>query len=390
MPRFPRFAARTDRISGSVYETFRARMVAQGDRLVALHIGDSYASPPYPVPLEHAFTDAHPGFNRYCDTFGVATLRDALTEKLRADNRLDVRRDNVLVTTGATNALSATVHALVDDGDEVILLSPFWPFFRGMVRMAGGTAVEVPIYAALYAEPALDVAACMEAEVTPRTVAVYLNSPNNPSGKVLTRAQLEGIADVCRRHDLWLISDEAYDGMTFDGREHVSPASFPGMSDRTISVFTFSKVFMFAGLRLGYAVAGDAAVRAINKTMVHMLYGPSTFAQQMMVKPVRTRREWSRRFVDEYEATRDRVAGALRVSAPLPDGAYYFFFPVDTVLGGRDFTDVVHACLDAGVSVAPGGDFGMGFETWLRVCFAGESPGRVLDGIERLNRVLVP
>lgn len=388
MPRFPAFAARSHRITGSVYEKFRARMAAQGDRLVTLHIGDSYAPPPFALPIDAAFTRRHAGFNRYCDTFGVAALRDALVAKLRADNALDVKRDNVLVTCGATNALSATVQSLVDPGDDVLVLAPYWPFFRGMVRAAGGNAVEVPFYTTLYRDPAADLRALLESRLTGRTVAVYVNSPNNPSGKVLAPEQLAAVAAFAAHHDLWFISDEAYDGMTFDRRIHVSPASLPGMHERTVSVFTFSKVFMFAGLRLGYAVAGERAVRAINRAMVHQLYSPSTLAQEMMVEPVQTRARWARQFVDEYQRTRDAVAGALRVDAPLPEGAYYFFFPIEARLRGRSIDDVVNQCLDAGVSVAPGEDFGADYATWLRICFAGEAPERVLEGIDRLNRVL--
>jgi aspartate/methionine/tyrosine aminotransferase len=109
MPRHPQFADRSSRITGSVYEKFRPRMAAQGDNLVALHIGDSYAQPPYPLPIDPAFLRAHPGANRYCDTFGIASLRDALVERLRDNNHIAVERSNVLVTCGATNALSATV-----------------------------------------------------------------------------------------------------------------------------------------------------------------------------------------------------------------------------------------------------------------------------------------
>jgi aspartate/methionine/tyrosine aminotransferase len=388
MPRFPAFSTRTTRISGSVYEKFRARMIAQGDRLIGLHIGDAFPPPPYPLPIAAAFADSHPGFHRYCDTFGVAALRDALVEKLRNDNHLDVTRNNVLVTAGATNALSAIVQSLVDDGDDVLLLSPFWPFFRGMVKMAGGNAVEVPLYTALYGAPQMDVRSLLERALTPRTVAVYLNTPNNPSGKVLTRGQIETVAAFAREHALWLISDEAYDGMTFDGREHVSPASLPGAAERTIAVYTFSKVYMFAGLRLGYAVADEEVIRTVNKAMVHQLYSPSTLAQQMMVDAVRTRAAWSRAFVDDCARIRDEVAAALRVDAPLPDGAYYFFFPAGAYLRGRSYDGVIEALLDAGVSVAPGGDFGADFGEWIRVCFAGESPQRVLEGVQRLNRVL--
>jgi aspartate/methionine/tyrosine aminotransferase len=364
-------------------------MLAQGDALVGLLIGDAFPVPPYPLPIQAAFAQSHAGFHRYCDTFGVAALREALAEKLRADNQLDVTRDNVLVTAGATNALSAIVQSLVDDGDDVLLLSPFWPFFRGMVRMAGGNPVEVPVYSRLYAEPGLDLAELLERSYTPRTVAVYLNSPNNPSGKVLTRAQVETVAAFARRHHLWLISDEAYDGMTFDAHEHVSPASVADAADRTIAVYTFSKVYMFAGLRLGYAVAGADVIKTINKAMVHQLYSPSTLAQQMMVQAVETRAAWSHAFVNACSEMRDRVADVLQVDAPRPDGAYYYFFPIDAYLAGRTYDATVEQLLDAGVSVAPGGDFGADYATYIRVCFAGEAPERVLAGIGRINQVLV-
>jgi N-succinyldiaminopimelate aminotransferase len=335
------------------------------------------------------FFAAHPGVNRYCDTFGIASLRAALAEKLREDNRIDVQPDNILVTCGATNALAATIQALVDPGDDVMILAPHWPFFRGMVRAAGGGVIDVQFYTVLDENPGLDIGNMLERSMTKETVAIYLNSPNNPSGKVLTREQLAAVAGFARAHHLWLISDEAYDGMTYDGREHISPASLHDTLERSVSVFTFSKVYMFAGLRLGYAVASADAIRAINKAMVHQLYSPSTLAQEMMIDPVRTRGTWSKRFVQEYEGTRDRVAKALRFDAPLPDGAYYFFFNAEKYLRGRSITDVVNACLDAGVSVAPGEDFGAAYGTWLRICFAGESPERVMLGVERLNGVLV-
>lgn len=388
MPRFPRFAERSARITGSVYEKFRARMTAAGDDLVGLHIGDAYAPPPYELPLDATFLRSHAGFHRYCDTFGLPELRDTLARKLRDDNALSVARDNILITAGATNALSATVAALIDSGDEVLLLSPYWPFVRGMIRAAGGQVVEVPFYTELIRNPTADVGSLLQRHLTAKTVALYLNSPNNPSGKVLDRGQLQTIADFVRRHDLWLICDEAYDGMTFDERAHISPASFDGMLERTITTFTFSKVFMFAGLRLGYAVAANEVVRTINKAMVHQLYSPSTLAQQMMIEPVRSRDLWSSHFVVECESIRDRVAQALRVDAPLPEGAYYFFFPIDPYLRGRAYNAVIEALLDAGVSVAPGEDFGADFATWIRICFAGVPTPRVLLGVERLNRVL--
>jgi aspartate/methionine/tyrosine aminotransferase len=388
VPKYPTFADRIDHITGSVFEKFRPMMEAKGDDLVKLHIGDAYARPPYPIPIDPSFTATHPGFNRYCDTFGIAPLREALSAKVQSDNGLDAGPEHILVTAGCTNALSVAVQTLVQPGEDVLLLSPYWPFFRGMVRMAGARAVEVPLYARLYEEPSLDVGAEIEQHVTNKTVMLYLNSPNNPSGKVLTRGQLETVADVAREHDLWLVSDEAYDGMTYDGREHVSPGSFPGMFERTLSMFTFSKVFMFSGLRIGYVVTGRATIEALNKTMVHQLYSPSTIAQQLMVEPVRTRAQWSSEFVRHAEELRNMFLQRLHASPPVPDGAYYLFFSVAPYLGGRRYGDVLDACMAAGVSVAPGSDFGRGYDDYIRICFAGEPPARLERAIERLNGVL--
>ncbi|MFB3103542.1 MAG: pyridoxal phosphate-dependent aminotransferase, partial [Pseudomonadales bacterium] len=292
MPRFPNFANRAGLITGSVFEKYRDKMTAQGENLIKLHIGDTYLPPSYPLPVTKELVTDHPDFNRYCNTFGIAALRDALAVKLQEDNDLAVNRDQILITNGATNALSISMMALVAPGDEVLVLSPAWPFFFGMVRIAGGEILDVPFYTRLFDEPDLDIGNYLSQFVTSSTVALYLNTPNNPSGKVLSREQIEKVADFVREHDLWIVSDEAYDGLTFDGLAHISIATLPEMFDRTLSVFTFSKSFMFAGLRLGYVVAGEEALANLNKMMVHQLYSPSTLAQQMMVEPVKTRREW--------------------------------------------------------------------------------------------------
>jgi aspartate/methionine/tyrosine aminotransferase len=269
-----------------------------------------------------------------------------------------------------------------------MVLSPYWPFFRGMVRMAGGNVVEVPFYTVLYDDPGADVISLLEGGLTDKTVALYLNSPNNPSGKVLDGAQLARVRDFVRQHDLWLISDEAYDGMTFDGREHVSIGSLPDMFERTLSIFTFSKVYMFSGLRLGYVVSGEPAIRTINKTMVHQLYSPSTIAQQIMVEPVQTRMEWREAFVNHSQELRDMFLERMHISPQVPDGAYYLFFSLEPYLAGRTYDEVFDACMDAGVSVAPGEDFGADFGNYIRICFAGEPPPRLEQAIERLNEVL--
>jgi len=370
-----------------VFEKFRSRITQQGSNLVGLHIGDSYAAPPYDLPLDQEFLDAHPGFNRYTDTFGVPALREALAEKLGAENEIDVATDQVMMTAGACNALTISMQGLVDPDEDVLLLAPYWPFFRGMVRLAGGNPIEIPFYTGLYDEPDMDITAHLSKYITPNTVAIYTNTPNNPSGKVLTRGQLEQVARFAEANDLWVISDEAYDGMTYDGAVHISIASLPGMFERTLSVFTFSKVYMFSGLRLGYVVAPVDVLKVLNKIMVHQLYSPATVSQQMMVEPVKKRAEWATKFVRHFCEIRDMFVERLHISPQIPEGTYYFFFPINDYLNGRDYWDVINECMDAGVTVAPGSDFGADYADWVRVCFTGEPPDRVAIAADRLNKI---
>ena len=390
MPKFPEFSFRLNELSGSVFEKFLPKMREKGDALVKLHIGDSYLPPPYALPLAKDFLQQHPTFNRYCNTFGVAELRRVIAEKVSADNGIDATPDNIMMTAGASNALVVTMLSLVNPGEEVLVLTPCWPFFPGMVKLAGGVVKEVPCYNRLYDNPDLSLAALLKAHLTDRTVAVYLNSPNNPSGKVLNRSQLQEIADFVKTNRLWLVSDEAYDGMTYDEHQHISIAGLPGMRAQTISIFTFSKVFMFAGLRLGYIAAEAHHLRQMNKALVHLLYSPSTFGQQMMVQPVQNRHEWSGKFIRDCRETRNRFSEMLQIPHHLPEGAYYLFFDIAPYLQGRDYWQVIEDLLDAGVSVAPGKDFGNGFETFIRLCYAGEPPERILTAAERINKVLLP
>jgi len=389
MPKFPHFSLRPEAITGSVFEKFQSKMASHGSNLMKLHIGDTYLPTRYPLPISSALLEEHPDYNRYCNTFGVESLRDALVDKLRSDNNLAVVPAQILVTAGATNALSISMTALLNDGDEVLVLSPAWPFFFGMVSVAGGHVVDVPFYMKLYEDPDLDILTHLDNFITERSVALYLNTPNNPSGKVLSQAQIEQVAQVAKKHDLWVISDEAYDGLTFDDRPHISIAALPDMFERTLTVFTFSKSLMFAGLRLGYVIAGQEAIKRLNKMMVHQIYSPSTLAQMMMVEPVNTRAAWLPAVRQHYEELRDVMAQSLHMDMPLPEAGYFFFFSVSKHLKGRDYWEVVEACLDEGVAVAPGDSFGASYGNYIRLCFTGEPRERLEKGIDRFNKVLL-
>ncbi|NOX37726.1 MAG: pyridoxal phosphate-dependent aminotransferase [Calditrichaeota bacterium] len=386
MPRFPQTADRIQHLEGSVFEKFREKMKAQGDKLVRLHIGDTYLQPVYSLPINSSFMEQHRMFHRYCHTYGIDRIRKALVTKLQEDNHLPVSVDNILLTSGATNALSIAVHTLVNPGEDVLVLTPAWPFFFGMVNMAGAKVIEVPFYTRLFHNPDFSISEYLARYLTPQTVAIYVNTPNNPSGKVLDAQQLQQIGEFARQHRLWIISDEAYDGLTYDGRPHISIGQLPGLFDQTLTVFTFSKIFMFAGLRLGYLVASSEMIHACNRTLVHQLYSPSTLAQYMMIDPIQTRHQWMPRVQRHYQELRDRFIHGLEISVPVPEGTYFIFFSLKPFLNGRDYWQLFHQLLENGVSVAPGQDFGRDFQDYVRLCFTGEPPERLQIAIDRLNR----
>lgn len=388
MPRYPEYSQKLNRIPGAAFEKYRKHMQAYGPDLVRLHIGDSYLHPVYPVPIDKSFMAAHDDFNRYCDTFGIEPLRRVLSQKLNEDNRFSVNKDNILVTAGATNALSAAVHSIMNADEEILLLTPCWPIFPGIVRSAMARIIEVPLYLLLYDNPDLDIGQHLEGYITPKTVAIYLNSPNNPSGKVLNRKQLKQVADFASVNNLWILSDEAYDGLLYDDLEHISIGALPEMFSRTISVYTFSKIFLFAGLRLGYATGTQEMIMNLNKILVHQLYSPATLTQQMMVKPIKSRHNWQAKIRNHYQDLRDRVHKVLGLSIPKPEAGYFIFLSIKDYLKGRDYDAVIESLLHNGVSVAPGIDFGSDYKHFIRLCFTGEPPERLQQGIDRLRQIL--
>jgi len=389
VPKFPYYSQKLSRIKGAVFEKYRTKMADYGPGLVRFHIGDSYMPPIYPIPVDQNFLNQNQDFSRYGNTFGIEPLRDVLSHKLNQDNHFDVIKNNILVTTGATNALSAAVHSLLEPDEEILVLTPCWPIFPGIIHSAQAKLIEVPLYVHLYKNPDMDIKEHLNKSISSKTVAIYINTPNNPSGKVLSHHQLKQIAEIAGQHQLWIISDEAYDGLTFDGHEHISIATLPAMFHQTISVFTFSKIFMFAGLRLGYAVGNEETITNLNKILVHQIYSSSILTQQMMINPVKTRHQWMGDVQKHYQVLRDQFISQSQLPIIKPEATYFIFFSIEEYLRGRNYDDVINACFEEGVSVAPGIDFGKDFALYLRVCFTGESPDRLENGINRLCKVLL-
>ena len=221
-----------------------------------------------------AIADNH---THYLPTAGLPRLRQLLAEKMRHKNGIPVGSDDeVQVTNGGTHGIYAAMHALLEPGDEVIVPDPEWPPTMAIVTAAGGVPVQVPLHEELGWRWDLDE---LERAITPKTRALYLNSPNNPTGGILTRADLERLAAIARERNLWVVSDEAYEDVVFKG-EHVSIASLPGMYERTIPLYTFSKTYAMTGVRVGYFAIKDPVLRArAIKVVLYTTSNVSSIAQ---------------------------------------------------------------------------------------------------------------
>ncbi len=336
----------------------------------------------------------------YVQTTGLPRLRELLVEKLRRKNRIPVAGpDEVLVTNGGIHAIYIACLALLEPGDEVIVPDPAWPPAVGTVVAARGVPVACPLHERLGWRYDLDELA---GKISPRTRAIYLNSPHNPTGGVLTRQDVKHVAELARRHDLWLISDEAYEDVLYDGAEHVSPASLDEMHERTISVFTFSKSYAMTGLRLGYLVIKDPAVRdRATKVLFYTTSNVSTIAQYGGIGGLEAGDGPIEAFRRELLARRDlfyagiaRLNGDVFTGAP-PKGAFYAFLRINpqwassSLLGRHEslsWAMAEYLIKQGRIGCVPGVDFGRAGEGHIRFCFARER--RELEGALEAMRTL--
>jgi aspartate/methionine/tyrosine aminotransferase len=388
MARRPELSQAARALRESIFARLAGRLAHHGADGVPLHLGDTYVAPPPALRLE---TD-DPALYRYGAPAGEASLLAALVDKLRARNHLVwVEPANVQITAGATQALSAAVRAIVDPGDEVIVPTPHWPLIRGIITNAGGVPVEVPLTQQLYDDSSLDPAALLAPAITEKTVALYLTTPNNPDGKVLSQGALTKLGALAEAHDLWVIADEVYEDLVYDG-EHVSIASLPGMAGRTLTTFSLSKSFALAGYRLGYVVAERAPLAAIRKIVNHTVYNVPDVLQRaaarLLTDPATA--SWRAATQASYRAARDRASQLLIAPHSLPDGATYLFLDLARYLQPNEESlwPLVERLIDAGVSISPGEQFGRGFERHARICFTAVPESRLLVGLSRIEQVL--
>jgi aspartate aminotransferase len=313
----------------------------------------------------------------------VPRLLELLAEKLRRKNRIPIDSpDQIMVTTGGIHGVFITCQALLEPGDEVIVPDPEWPPCIGNIRAAQGVPVPCPLHERLGWRYDLDE---LESRMTDKTRAIYLNSPNNPTGGVLTRADVEAIVGLVERRGLWLISDEAYEDVVFDDADHLSPASLPGAYDRTISIYTFSKTYAMTGLRLGYVAAKDAALRdRMKKALFYTASNISSVVQFGGIGALEGSQDCVAAFREELKARRDLFYDGIAANAPhvfsgsRPKGAFYAFLrmnpewqpPSESRHDSPSWAMTEYLISAGRIGCVPGVDFGVNGEGCVRFCFA--------------------
>jgi len=365
---------------------------ARGGDLIPLHIGDSYLEPPQAARFG-SIIERHGGDDelyRYGAVAGLDALRTAIAEDVRGHSRampeVDASR-NVLISAGATHGLSCSARVVLEPGDDVLLLAPYWPLAHGIIHATGARAVEVPFTTRLYKDPSLGAAGILREALTPKTRAIYLITPNNPDGKVLTREQLSGIATVASEKDLWVFADECYADFTF-GVPHISIASLPGMAGRTISAYSFSKSHALAGARIGYVVGPAEVIAAAQRISTHTIFNVPVLMQHAAAAALQAGPRWTERAMLIYRHSLDASVEALKGSkirfSPAEGGAY-LFLDFTEVLEEKPLHALLQRAIDRGVLIAPGEAFGAAYAKWGRLCFTAVPLPRLLEGISRLR-----
>ncbi|HUF28077.1 MAG TPA: aminotransferase class I/II-fold pyridoxal phosphate-dependent enzyme [Gemmatimonadaceae bacterium] len=323
----------------------------------AINLAQGFPDFPMPAPMKEAAAAAiHGDVNQYAITWGAPALRLAIAEKYRRFYELEVDPEReVTVTCGATEAMAATFLALLDPGDEVIILEPFYENYGPDAILANATPVFVPLTSPGWV---LDPELLREA-FTPRTKAIVVNTPHNPTGRVLTREEIGLIAELCVENDVWAITDEIYEHIRYAGGHHVL-ASEPGMRERTVTISGLSKTFSCTGWRLGYAIAPPSLTGAIRKVHDFLTVGAPAPLQAAAAIGMAFDADYYNHLAKDYRIRRDLIVTSLADAGfrfTVPEGAYYVLADFSALSGLDDVAFAKWLTREIGVAAVPGSSF---------------------------------
>ena len=341
--------------------TIFAEMSALALETGSINLGQGFPDTDGPsAMLERAVEGLRNGENQYPPGLGVPALREAIAEHRRHHYGLSYDpASEVLVTVGATEAISAAVLGLCDPGDEVVVFEPYYDSYAATIALAGATRKVVPLRPDSSGRFGFDPDE-FHAAVTPRTRLVLLNSPHNPTGTVLTRAELESIAAICVEHDLTIVTDEVYEHLTYDGVEHVPIATLPGMRERCIAISSAGKSFSVTGWKIGWVCAPPELLRAVNTVKQFLTYTHNPAMQHAVAYALRSEMPWVLQLRDSLQERRDQLADGLEqigMRVTRPQGTYFIqadVRPLGTSDGEKFARELPHL---AGVVGIPTGVF---------------------------------
>jgi len=386
MARYPEPSATAATLSDAVYSALAAKARAHTGPIFALQVGDTWLEPPELARAEAQRVADHPRLHAYAPVQGEPALLDAIQARILARDGERVGREDIQVMLGATAGLSVVVDTLFDPGDEVIVLAPFWPLIRGIVASRGAVPVEVPFYDRLGGR-GFDPEAAVESAIGARTAGIYVNTPNNPTGRVLPADVVDALARLARKHGLWVLSDEVYEDLSYVERR--PPVwTHPDLRERTIATHSVSKAYALAGARVGFTHGPGAIMRAIRGVQTFKTYCAPRPFQHGAARAIAEGDAWLAGARATYADAGRRAAAALGLPEP-EAGSFLFFDAAPFFRQGEALGGFLERCLDdAGILLTPGEAAGSAYGTFVRLCFTVVPPAELDEALARLRRVL--
>lgn len=358
-----------------------SQMKAEGYDIVSFSMGEPDFTTPGNI-IDAAVGSLREGFTHYTPSTGIPELKKAIADRSRNSNGIPCNETNVLVTP-TKQAIFMWALAYLDPGDEVLLPDPAWVSYEAVIRLAGAVPIFVPTY---FEDNFVINADNVLKAITPKTKAVIINTPSNPTGAVQPEAALRAIADICVEKNLMVLADEIYEHVLYEGK-HVSMASLPNMFDRTFTVSGLSKTYAMTGWRLGWAIASD--IKPLNKLQTHSITCCTSFVQTAAVEALNGPQDSKEAMVREFKKRRDLALDIINdidgLECNCPNGAFYLFPKYDYKIKSNELAE--HLLKDGHVAITPGRAFGPSGEGFFRISYA-TSEENIVEGLGRMKKSL--
>lgn len=384
-----KIAARMNRMAPSGIRKVNEKALAMeraGEKVLHFEIGrPDFDTPEYiKKAAEQALAE---GKVHYTSNFGLMELRQAIADKLKRENNVDYKASEVLVTVGLSEAVFAVLATILEEGDEILVPDPVWLNYINVPNLLGAKAVTYGLTEETGFQMDLEE---VRAKITPKTRAIVIITPNNPTGGVLSEDVLKELADIAISNNLMVISDEVYERLIYDGAKHISIASLPGMKERTFTMNGMSKAYAMDGWRLGYVAAPEEYILAMNKFHQHNTTCAPNFVQVAAIAALTQEGDEVKEMVKEYQRRRDYAVKAINeipgLHCECPKGAFYIFINCKSLnMKSADLS--AYLLEEAKIALVPGDVFGPGGEGYLRMSFA-NSYENVVEGCKQLKKAV--